>query len=293
MKPAFKQGVTWDDYCSIRKLNASSAVHGLKSMFALWRAQKEKQAPTKAMEFGSRFHQLVLEEQEFHQSHVMAPDFANHTDNVDAGGNPSKSGNTKWAKTQKARFKETNLRTVVDRSDWWTMSEMVKGIARNACASDILKECEREVTLEGDFDGVPVKGRLDLVAKTYWADIKTTQSAAAEPFGNSMARFNTAFKMAWYRRLLRQAGAHGAAEQALLIAVEKDGDFDCCVYEIPTPALDAADDQIDDVIRRYKSAKQTDTWPGVQAGFPTPRPLFIPNWAMPEEQFNWEDVNYA
>lgn len=286
----FPQGITWDEYCSIGKLNASVAVHGLKSMFALWRAWKFKGEPTKAMAFGSRFHQLVLEEKEFHKAHVVAPDFAKDPDNVDANGNPSTSGNTGWARRQKKEFEATNQRTLIDRSDWWTMTEMVAGIARNPCATDILQNCEREVTLQGEFDGVPVKGRLDLVCPTYWADIKTTPSAEAEPFGNSMARLNTAFKMAWYRRLLRQAGAHGTAEQALLIAVEKDGDFDCCVYEVPQAAMDAADDQIDDIIRRFKDARQTDQWPGVQAGFSTPRPLFIPAWAMAGQDVDWSDV---
>ena len=57
--------MNFDEYLKIPALNHSTLVHALKSRKSLRRAIVEGIEPTPAMQFGTQYHELILEPEEF------------------------------------------------------------------------------------------------------------------------------------------------------------------------------------------------------------------------------------
>ena len=284
---------TRENYDDIKRMNASTIVHGMKSMWALRCAIDGGFKSSPAMEFGSQYHCLILEPEEFERTHAVMPNFSKHEDNVDGKGGRSESGNTLWAKRRKAQFFSDcrdEGREIITQENYDKAQQMIAAIRRNKVATEVLRTSTKEVTLLGEIGGVEFKGRVDLLGPTILADIKGTPDATDHTFGRSMANINTVFKMSIYRELLRQSQRD--PEEVLLIAVESSGFFDSCVYSIPEEALDDGFRKVERVVERYKRCIERDKWPGLQDGMSSPMPLFVPLWAMPDdEEFSWKDID--
>jgi len=276
-----------DDYDSIKRMNASTLVHGLKSMWSLKCAIDGGFTSTPAMQFGSQYHCLILEPGEFTRTHAVMPNFAIHADNIDAKGLPSTSANTSWARETRTLFAdecEVNGREIITEQNYEKAQAMIAGIQRNKLATELIETSEKEVTLLGEIDGVEFKGRVDLLRTDALSDIKGTPNASDRPFGGSMAKLNTAFKMSIYRELIRQQ-KNNAPDHVYLIAVESGGDFDTCVYEIPDIVLDNGFSKVRRTLEQFKIARDTDTWPGLQADEAVQ--LHVPNWSMDQDELEW------
>lgn len=277
-----------EKYEDIDAMNASTLVHGLKSMWAMKCALDRKVEPTPGMVFGSQYHCLILEPKEFRDSHAVMPNFAKDPDNVDGKGNASTSGNTAWAKRRKTLFfqdAEAEGTAIISEDNFNKAIQMIEGLQRNPVAMDLLTSSRKEVTLQGEIGGIRFKGRVDLWNGRQLSDIKGTQDASEYKFGYSMSDLHTPFKMSIYRELLRQNGTD--PEDVNLIAVESAGTFDSCVYRIPEEAMDIAFRKVLELIEKYRRCLKTNSWPGLQNGINSPLPLFIPNRDMEDDQLNW------
>lgn len=272
-----------DCYDDIDRMNGSTLVHGMKSMRALKRAIEFGYKSTPAMTFGTQYHALILEPEEFKRKYAVMPAFKRDPNNVDAKGNPSTNANTSWVKKRKAQFFsdcQTEGVEVIEQDDFDRALEMVESIYEHGFARDLIRGSQREVTVEGVISGVPMKGRIDLLQDGVIADVKGTQNAENEPFSNKMMNLNTLFKLSIHRELAQQQGAR--INRCYLIAVESSGHFETAVYEVPLIALDNALEDVVLTLDRYKRAKKTGKWPGIQGGMSNPPSLSIPDWAMGE-----------
>ena len=285
------QRLNREAYDNLKRMNPSTLVHGLKSMWHLKHAIDQGYQSTPAMEFGSQYHCLILEPAAFEKSHAVMPDFKRDPKNVDGKGDPSTSANTTWCRRRKAQFIsdcKAEGTDIITQDNYDKAQGMIEGIRRNPVAVDLLVRSENEMSVEGEIEGVPMKGRLDLLADGVIGDIKGTPSVADYAFGSSMSKLNTGFKMAVYRELVRQNRFDNFACQ--LIAIESQPPFDCVVYEVPPELLDQKLDDVRDVLTRYKRAKKADRWLGVQDGVSSPLPLFVPNYDMADEDaLQWQE----
>jgi hypothetical protein len=288
--------IDFAEYQAIPRLNASTLVHGQTSMRALRHAiHGRAKPPTKALRFGSKYHELILEPEEFERRFCVMPNYAAMPENVTGKGEPSTSWGTTFCKESKTSF-ETMARLegkeVITREEYDRGLCMCEAIAEKPGAVEIIRSCEKEVTLLGEIDGVPVKGRLDLCGSLIIADLKGTKSCDPQSFGRDAANFRYGFKMAFYRELYRQNFMRMPRDGVKVIAVETGGVFDCCVVSMPLPVLENGFSDVQRVIAEYKRCKETDVWPGVDRGQPEVE-LYVPPWSMPiddDAELDWSDL---
>lgn len=275
--------LSWDDYKERAELNASTLVCGKKSMLSMKNCLAgTHREETPALQFGNKYHSLILEPEEFESTYCVMPNYAAMPENRTGKGGASTSWATTFAKTSKDNFiadAEENGQQVITRDEYDKGLRMVESIESNPVACALVNNGEKEVTLFGEINGVPCRSRLDICG-SYIADIKGTQNASAHRFGTSAANLHYTFKLAFYRELYRQN--FGFQPSVYLIAVETKGDFECAVYQVGDEQLDDKYLDVQMMVNKYKLSKESGIWPGCDGGANVPLPLFVPNWAMDE-----------
>lgn len=283
--------VHFDEYSNDPRMNASTLVHGFKSMRSLKRAiDGKKPEPTPALRFGQQYHTLILEPEEFRRTHVVMPDYKNDPENVDAKGNSSRNANTKWVKAAKSKFIEDNLhKAIVEQADFERGLKMIEALSQRPRVMELLKGTQREVTLYGNINGVDCKGRLDLLAG-HITDLKGTKNAEPRWFGRDACKLWYPEKLAFYQQLVKQNT--GETLPVYVIAQETGGDFDTVVYPIRQPVLEVAFGRVCKLLCEYKNARDQDKWPGVDGG-EAEIEFHVPNWYMPsnseDDDLEWAD----
>jgi exodeoxyribonuclease VIII len=245
-----------------------------------------------AMQFGSQYHTMILEPEVFEDTFCVMPDYSSMPENITGKGERSYRWGTTFCNESKAAFESMAFienKEVITRADYDRGLAMREAIANNAMASTWVNECQREVTMTGEIDGVLCKGRLDLMGDVI-ADVKGTVSVEPNAFGRSAANLNIAFQLSMYRELFKQH--QGFTPDVWIIAVESAGDFDCVCYPVREPILDEAFKQVRHVLAKYKQALKENEWHGVDGGEPFLE-LHFPNWAMPEADdiLDWSGTN--
>jgi hypothetical protein len=210
--------------------------------------------------------------------------------NVTQQGKSTDSKVTTYYKQRVKEFAAENSgREFISRAKYDEALYCIESIRSKPRAAKLLDDCgaNKELTLTGEIDGVPIRGRIDALATTCVVDLKTTASADPRTFGRTFANLHYGFKLAIYRELVRQSTGHD--RDVVVIAQENCGDFDTVVYEVPEAVLDNGLIQVQRVIRDYKHAVETGQWNGIDRGEDTV-PLLVPNWAMEdagEELVQW------
>lgn len=287
-----REKMSWDSYRKVLAMNPSTLVHGLKSMLhlkhAIYDAEDEE---TAAKQKGSVVHALLLEPEEFESTYKVMPDFKNDENNVDSKGNRSRSAATTWCKKQVEYFKqgaENEGYSVVSEAMFRDCQRMRRAVQANDCARMWMEISDKEQSLLGQIADIPCKGRVDLINDHAILDVKSTDSADQYDFGRRCAQLHYVMKMAMYQELARLED--GKTRNCYFIVVESKAPFDVAVYEIPDDALIDGLDKVKRTLKKYADAKLSGVWPGVSGGV-DPQPLFIPNWAMPEDSgLEWAEV---
>lgn len=284
METEIVKDMDWETYRACKEMNASTLVYGIKSMRSLRRAITHGSSEeTNAMRLGTGIHCLVLEPEEFEDRFVVMPDFENDKNNLRAAKHKSEtledrrtnSKATSFYKNSVSVFQAKNVgKCILTRQQYDTALMAIESINDHHSASKYIQGYAKEVTLFGSILGVECKGRVDLLGD-YIVDVKSTGDASERAFSRVCAGQNYAFKMAFYRELVRQN--IGKTLDVKLIAQETSGDFDTVVYDIPESRLDAAYDLVVSVMERYVTARTRDEWHGVDRGIDTLE-LAIPSW---------------
>jgi hypothetical protein len=108
---------------------------------------------TAALDFGWLFHTAILE-----------PDVYEDQIFVDVA-----SKNTKAFKDAKQEFGR-----VFTKADRWKVERLADAFYNNSRAVELLKDTRQEVSGIGDINGIPFRGKADILGNGYVADIKTT-----------------------------------------------------------------------------------------------------------------------
>lgn len=283
--------VTWDEYKSIDRMNASTIVHGCHSMRRLKRIiDSGGGKSTKPQEFGVLYHSILLDSvYEFEDRYCIMPPFENDPLNVTKDGEKPKSPtSTGWYKERVKEFMKTTKKKVVPEKDYRFGMRMIDAIRSHHYASKLVASGHREVTLLGEIDGVLFKGRVDILNDSI-NDLKGCNSATIKTFGNWCARLHYPFKLSIYRELVRQT--LGKLLPVKIIAAETKDDFDVVVYPVEAPVLDEAFGQVRKVVSEYKRCLEADFWPGIDKGEDMVD-LYVPVWSMPDvdDVLDWEGV---
>ncbi len=291
----------WDAYCALPRMNASTLVHGCKSMKHL-RAAMAGGFPEEsdAMRLGTGIHTLLLEPEEFEARYVVMPDFENDTENMRAAKRKGESDkdrqtnsrNTKYYKAKAAAFHQANVgRTVLKRDQYDQALHCIEAIRSRSYMSKIIDSSEKEVTLLGEIAGIPFKGRVDLLRRKrpLIVDLKTTGDCNKHAFGRIFARLHYDMKLAIYRELAQQE--LGKTPDVGIITQETSGVFDNAYVPVPHIVLDNAWPRVESVLMDFHKANKTGDWPGADRGKDRYE-LAVPQWAMEDadEELDWSTV---
>ena len=247
-----------DDYHSISALSKSGLDQLAKSPmhFKHWTENRDKEAPTEAMRFGTAVHMAVLEPQKF------ALQYAKFT-----GDRRTKEGKAAFAEI------EESGRTPLNEEQWNSIQGVAESVEANLWWQQNTKTLRTEVSCFHRLnDGIDLKARMDGVTDEFIVDIKTTQDASPAGFARSIASFRYHWQASFYRRFIDLP--------FVFIAVEKTAPYATGVYTIDTEALVAADADIDNLINIFRDCRAFGSMPGYKSEIVT---LSLPKYVKPIE----------
>lgn len=280
--------IAWTDYQAIRRMNPSTLVHGCKSMKRLKRAISEGfPERSDAMMLGTGIHALLLEPEQFEERFCVMPAFQFDADNLTKDGIPSKSTETSYCKAKEAAFIKTNpTKEILSRTQYDIALTCIEALNSRAHFRELVEHSNKEVTIYGEIEGVPFKGRLDLLSPTTICDLKTTYDVSQ--FNRTFTQLEYAFKLAIYRELVRQ-NTFGVRD-VKVIAQETKDDFDNAMFVVPSDLLDITFNRVLQVTQLYKQSCERDEWLGWDRG-ELEIPVELPYWARKQmEDVDWTNV---
>ena len=164
-KDQFLKDVAENELC----LSYSSIMALLKSPRHFFeRAIKKEMPPTPAMLFGSMFHCLVLEPNDFHQRYAVSPDFDKRT---------------KAGKEALSNFMSENIgKDIVSLSDYNLALDMQKAVLDSPILAPLMQG-EKEQVFYTEYDGIKIRGYRDVYSEAFGTtDLKTAQDANPKNF---------------------------------------------------------------------------------------------------------------
>lgn len=209
---------------------------------------------TAAMTFGSAFHCMVLEPDEWDSRYAVAPD-------VDR--------RTKAGKMEYNLFVAQNEgKTAISASDLATMQAMADAVSAHLPAAQLLSSAAGfEVKTTEKLLGTPFTGIADVLGCGWVADLKTTVDASPESFMRTA--HNSAYheQAAAYCRLFN-------VQRFYWIAVEKAPPYNVAVYMQSEIAHHKADKRLMTLVEMWNG------WDGKPQSYAeTILTLNLPSWA--------------
>lgn len=209
---------------------------------------------TDALLFGSVFHCLVLEPNEFNKRYTVK----------------QFNGATKAGKEEATSAKALGLELVPPRvyENAYAMAGSVRNhplIGQIMSAHD--KQTEISIYWSENMDNleIPCKARLDMLATVpgfglVAVDLKSTDDASPEALERSLYKWGYHRQAAWYRRALRAVGMESSV--FVLVAVEKTAPYLITAANISEAAQQVGLEEIKEALNTYTSCIKSGLWSG-------------------------------
>lgn len=242
------------------------------------RFQYERQHPThKAVfDFGSAAHALVLGRGM--ESIYVAP----FDDWIRRKG---PEGGCQYTTDEKAIAQADGLSPILPK-DWEVVCQMADKLSEHDLAMRLLSKGHPEVSLFAEFDGIPVRGRLDWLSHRVATDYKTSVSDDPSAFRRKAADCGYHIQAAFYMDLLEAVGL--PADAFAFIVQHKEPPFDVFVTTLTDRAIERGRELYRRALERYRDCTESGYWPGRVS--PTAYVITeLPEWAYydndTEEQY--------
>ena len=212
---------------------------------ALWHSKFNELAPPKlptaAMKFGSFFHAMCLEPEEFTAQYTVVED-----------------KRTKKGKEQALEYEKKGL-TVVTPQDAALASNMMSSIMANSTAYDLLDKGKSEQSFwwSHSATGLDLKCRCDKINGDTVVDLKTTGEGGASPdvFTRTITNLNYHLQAAHY---LQGTGA----TNFIFVVIEKVFPYNIGVYKLENEFLDYGYEIQEQALLKIFEATQSGKWLG-------------------------------
>lgn len=257
-----------DEYRESCGLNPSSIKQ--PSPLHVKHAYENQSESTDAMRLGTAVHTLVWE-----------PDLFTEEVAVWEG---DRRGNA-W----KEFAAENSDKLILKTDAYERVIQVASKLTANAQVKEIAREGLAETAVFTEEHGLQCRGLLDWVATHLGllVDLKVVRSIESRPFGAAVQRYGWDVSMACYRRWF-QREANKDIRGVKFIAVESSAPHDVAVIDVPESALELGWKKADAMIQRVRESIETGVWPGIANG--EEQELFIPTYAMDEEEIAWEEA---
>lgn len=294
----------WKQYTELQRMNASTLVHGAKSMLRLRMAiDGDYPEETDAMRLGTGIHALLLEPDEFADRFAVMPAFEKDPGNLRKAKRKDEpeedrrtdSKATSYYKAKASEFARANAdKTLLSVAQYESALACIRAIREREYMRKIIDGCEKEQTLIGEIGGIKFKGRVDLLRRKrpLIVDLKTTVDCDKHAFGRTFMRLHYDMKLAIYRELGRQV--IGKTPDVGVICQEPRAPFDNAYVPVPDIVLDNAYSKVLTLVGKYIQCKNSGKWPGVDGGQDRYE-LVIPQWSMEDEgdELDWGEDTVA
>ena len=212
---------------------------------ALWHAKFNELAPPKlptpAMKFGTLFHAMCLEPEEFTAQYKVVED-----------------KRTKKGKEQALEYEKKGL-TVVTPQDAALASNMMQSICNNPVAWELLDKGKSEQSFwwSHDATGLDLKCRCDKINGDTVVDLKTTGEGGASPdvFTRTITNLNYHLQAAHY---LQGTGA----TNFIFVVIEKVFPYNIGVYKLENEFLDVGYELQEQALFKVAEAQTSGKWLG-------------------------------
>lgn len=245
---------TREEYIARQALNYSGLRELLKSPLHYRQYLDRPREETKALRVGSATHALALQGAEAYAAgFAIAPDVDKRT----------KDGREAWA----AFASENAGKTILTAEEGETVRAVALA-ARDAMVALGIVGIFAEHMLTADYNGVPLKAAIDLVARDrdgnlVLVDLKTTEDASPRGFLNSVRSYRYNLQAHVYRTVYALAGAMEGPipPRFLFLAVEKES-LATAWYEIGPGLAAYAVEDFERGVKLYDECRALDSWPG-------------------------------
>jgi len=247
------------DYFALPRLSPSGAKTLLKSPALYKYEQENPREPSAEMRFGSMFHALVLEPEQFEKRYALAPDVDRRTT---AG------------KDAYARFlRDHEGQEAVSVDDWDRAHRMCDAVI--AEASSLLSEGFAEKAYTWERDGVPLKSKLDYVGE-HIIDLKTTSADDEDGLQRAAWQFGYHVSAAAYIEAVQ--AVEGRKLDKHFVFVTKQAPHQVVIMRAGDEFVSRGRAKWDAAVRLYQACREFDTWPGLASRIES-KELTPPRWA--------------
>lgn len=245
--PSYPQGwstapITDQEYHALPQLSSHKLLDFERSprLFKAKHIDKSVQTDvTLGMQFGSLFHEAVLEPKRF-MDRPVGPEIG---------------------KTSKA-WKEFILANPrgVHPEDMRQILGMQRSIIDHPLANKLLSVPSAVTERVGfaSLEGVDMRMKCDLVADQFILDLKSTYDSSDRAFGFDADKYGYLFQACVYNALA--LAIDGKPRAFYLLAVEKTYPFDVAVYSVPDAVLEKEMERVQALLKHYSFCVRENRW---------------------------------
>jgi len=255
--------IPFGEYQNWKAINATSVKAGAKSMLHMKAVMDgDGQRDTAALSMGRMIHDKVLE-----------PDKPTPYEVYD--GRRAGKAYDEWKELNKGKV-------AVKQGEAEIVSRVAASVAENPESRLILSESAREVSIVwSDSRYGLAKARLDLLAATFFADLKTTSTIDIRQFQSQFwSKYRYDLQLGWYYEGLQQLAQGKTGLTAYIISAETQSPFDVAIYQADRDVLEIGRIEAVEIATRYHGCCGIGMYPGVARDLILP--LQVPDWKKPD-----------
>ena len=260
-QPGIYPNVPFDEYLALPYLNNSAIKMATRSMAHVKATLDGKMGiETKATQFGSLVHTMVLEPDNFDKLYIVDPGPSKFL--TSTGKESANYRNTKSFKEWAEEHAVAAGKTLIDEEDLARAKACRDKVAAHPIAQTLLGgDGQREVTIIWDEDDLLCKARCDYLGD-WITDLKTTADASA--FEKSMGRYDYDVQAAFYRRGVG-AVMNGERKNVGFVAVESVEPHEVRAAPMMSQDLDDKDAVISRHLDSVRRCQLSGVWPGYES----------------------------
>lgn len=258
--PHWRTDLSNDDYHALKTHVSSSSIRKFpESGKSFYWAFSSSDEPKECQEFGTAFHQAILEPDAFEKLHVIAPDFTKLYGH----------GNTKVHKEAKARWMEENAgKTILTPKRFDDMRWMLDSLRSHPDAVMLMKHgvAERSGFFHDPETGIPCRIRPDWLngKLSCLVDIKTTsKDISKRVYAKTINKERYDISLAMYAEGEEIISGKPIMDSAI-IALQTVKPYECAVYPLTKRAMSLGQMDYHVALSDLAEALKTNQWKPAQ-----------------------------
>ncbi len=244
-----------DEYHTSEGLSRSKLMAMRKSPYHYWyehiNPEFIKPQATDAMMFGSAFHTLIMEPENFHKDYFLM-------DKIDR--------RTSAGKERYKAFQEENAHKILlSHEQFLQLSAMKTAFDQHPQARKFIEQGKIEQSFYWtDVDtGIQCKARPDIWHNNMIVDLKTTDSASYRDFQVSTYKYGYHIQAAMLQEAFKYA-LDKHIDSFIFIACEKKPPYAIAIYVMDESAVAHGLTEFKGILRKYKECLEKNEWPSYE-----------------------------